>query len=197
MLKMKIIFRRKFIIKIKDIIFCEDTASQHLELRKASNMYSEVFASRLKNAREQTGFTQMEVYKELHIGQENLSKYETGKAEPDLQTLANLANFYGVTVDWLIGIELENRHYIPKYTEKTANVIYNVDFPQKLKIERAKAKVPQTKVAKALKLSNGTYAKYELGQFQPSIETLAKIARYYKVSANWLLGLEDKEGRQK
>ena len=48
--------------------------------------------------------TQEEVAEELHIKRVNLSNYETGRREPDLETLAQLANLYGVTTDWLLGI---------------------------------------------------------------------------------------------
>ena len=48
--------------------------------------------------------TQEEVAEELHVKRVNLSNYETGRHEPDLETLAQLANLYGVTTDWLLGI---------------------------------------------------------------------------------------------
>ena len=66
-------------------------------------MYSEPFASKIKKARENTGFTQREVAKETGITQSVLARYETGKLEPSLETLGILADFYGVSVDWLLG----------------------------------------------------------------------------------------------
>lgn len=66
-------------------------------------MYSESFASKLKKAREKTGFTQREVAKETGISQPNIARYETGALEPNLETLGILADFYGVSVDWLLG----------------------------------------------------------------------------------------------
>lgn len=67
-------------------------------------MYTEQFGPKLKQARKQNFITQDEVAKELNIKRYNLSNYETGKREPDLETLAKLANLYGVTADWLLGI---------------------------------------------------------------------------------------------
>ena len=52
-------------------------------------MYAEGFASKLKKARENTGFTQREVSKELKI--------------PQIETIGILADFYEVSVDWLFG----------------------------------------------------------------------------------------------
>ncbi len=70
-------------------------------------MYRETFPSRLKKAREKTGFTQREVSKETNISQSTIAKYETGDLEPDIEKLAILAEFYQVSADWLIGLSRE------------------------------------------------------------------------------------------
>jgi transcriptional regulator with XRE-family HTH domain len=67
-------------------------------------MYKEGFASRLKKARENTGFTQRDIENELKIKQSTLASYEIGRTEPDIETLGKLADFYGVSTDWLYGI---------------------------------------------------------------------------------------------
>lgn len=66
-------------------------------------MYKEGFASKLKRARENTGFTQREVERETGIKQSTLAGYEIGRTTPDFETLGILADFYGVSVDWLLG----------------------------------------------------------------------------------------------
>ena len=62
-------------------------------------MYVEAFASKLKKARTEAGFTE----KETGITQSVLARYETGKLEPNIETLGTLADFYFVSTDWLIG----------------------------------------------------------------------------------------------
>lgn len=66
-------------------------------------MYRESFPSKLKKARNETGFTQREVAKELDIPQPSIARFETGKRYPDIEQLGLLADFYGVSVDWLLG----------------------------------------------------------------------------------------------
>ncbi|MDD4077910.1 MAG: helix-turn-helix transcriptional regulator [Bacilli bacterium] len=66
-------------------------------------MYVESFSSKLKKARNDTGFTQREVARETGISQPNIARYETGVLEPNIETLGILADFYGVSVDWLLG----------------------------------------------------------------------------------------------
>ena len=66
-------------------------------------MYAEGFPSKLKKARENTGFTQREIEQELGIKQSTLASYEIGRTQPDLENLGKLADFYLVSVDWLLG----------------------------------------------------------------------------------------------
>ena len=66
-------------------------------------MYRESFCSKLKKARSNTGFTQREVAKETGISHSTIANYETGRTEPDIENLGILADFYGVSTDWLIG----------------------------------------------------------------------------------------------
>lgn len=66
-------------------------------------MYAEGFASKLKKARENTGFTQREVARETKIPQSTIANYETGRTQPDIENIGILADFYEVSVDWLFG----------------------------------------------------------------------------------------------
>lgn len=74
-------------------------------------MYSESFGQKLKHARNKTGFTQREVSKETGITQSLLARYETGKLEPNLETLGTLADFYGVSIDWLLGTKGDQQKF--------------------------------------------------------------------------------------
>ena len=88
-------------------------------------MYKEQFASRIKNARIKTGFTQLEVAKETGIDDSNISKYENGKLEPSIETLGILANFYEVSVDWLLGLGIQpgGRPYYDRTNDKEVQEI--------------------------------------------------------------------------
>ena len=66
-------------------------------------MYAEMFPSKLKKARINTGLTQREVSKEIGIPYSTIANYETGRTQPDIETLGILADFYNVSVDWLLG----------------------------------------------------------------------------------------------
>lgn len=66
-------------------------------------MYKEVFGLRIAARREELGLTQGGVAVETEIGQSKISKYENGNLEPNLETLGKLANYYQVSIDWLLG----------------------------------------------------------------------------------------------
>lgn len=66
-------------------------------------MYKEVFAIRIKAIRKELGLTQIQVSKDTEIDQSRISKYETGELQPDLEKLGQLANYYQVSIDWLLG----------------------------------------------------------------------------------------------
>lgn len=66
-------------------------------------MYKEIFSQRLKKAREDTGFTQREIERETGIKQSTIASYETGRTEPDIETLGILADFYEVDLNWIVG----------------------------------------------------------------------------------------------
>lgn len=72
-------------------------------------MYIEGFTSKLKKAREDAGYTQRDVARLLNMKQSTIASYETGRTQPDIETLGKLADFYCVSVDWLIGTMGNNK----------------------------------------------------------------------------------------
>lgn len=52
----------------------------------------------------------------------------------------------------------------------------------------------QWQVAQYLKIDRSTYAYYELGRRQPSYDIVVKLAKYYGVSVDYLLGENEKAG---
>ena len=55
--------------------------------------------------RRQARLTQQALADQFHLSQQTIYKYENGHAEPDIETLKQFANFFGVTVDFLVGNE--------------------------------------------------------------------------------------------
>lgn len=67
--------------------------------------------------------------------------------------------------------------------------MYKENLKKNLKIARKKKGLSQQVVADFLCTTQSTIAKYESGALEPNIETLCKIALFYDVSTDWLLGI--------
>jgi transcriptional regulator with XRE-family HTH domain len=58
---------------------------------------------RLKTIRTERGISQQELATALDVGQNTVSQWEKGTRKPDFVTLEALANYFEVSVDWLLG----------------------------------------------------------------------------------------------
>ena len=61
----------------------------------------------IKNFRKQQRVTQAEIANLLGIARTTYAMYEQGKREPDFATLANMADFFDITIDELLGRPIE------------------------------------------------------------------------------------------
>lgn len=57
----------------------------------------------IRNLREDRDLKQKDLAEILNVSQNTYSQYETGVIELTASTLIKLADFYGVTVDYLLG----------------------------------------------------------------------------------------------
>lgn len=70
-------------------------------------------------------------------------------------------------------------------------------FPQRLRALRKEKGLTQQNMAEFLGLTRQGYAKYENNQSEPDNETLQKLADYFDVSIDYLLGRTDKSENTK
>lgn len=69
-----------------------------------------------------------------------------------------------------------------------------MEFSETLKYLRNSTQCTQKKLAEYLGLSANTVCEWEKNRSEPSIQTIRKLAEYFDVSADYLLGLEDDFG---
>ncbi|MDE6605383.1 MAG: helix-turn-helix domain-containing protein [Clostridia bacterium] len=60
--------------------------------------------NRIKSLREDRDLRQIDVAIATGIDQRSLSNYETGKTKPDSEAIVRLAEFFGVSCDYLLGV---------------------------------------------------------------------------------------------
>ena len=58
---------------------------------------------RLKEIRVAKGITQLKLAMDLNMNQNSISRYETGEREADYRTLIAFADYFGVSIDYLLG----------------------------------------------------------------------------------------------
>ena len=63
-----------------------------------------ISANRIRSLREDRDLRQVDVAEQTGIDQRSLSNYETGKTNPDSYAIIRLAEFFGVTCDYLLGV---------------------------------------------------------------------------------------------
>ncbi|MCT3091767.1 helix-turn-helix transcriptional regulator [Lactococcus lactis] len=132
-----------------------------------------VFAEQLKTLRKINGITQKELAEKLKIKQNSYSDWENGKSEPNIEMLVRIADYFDVSLDYLMGGKMKN------ITEA---------FSLCLKKIRMKRKLSQKQIAEELKISQQQYSKWEGGIITPNAETLVRLADYFDVSVDYLLG---------
>lgn len=70
-------------------------------------------------------------------------------------------------------------------------------FKDIIKELRESQDMSQYELARALQVSQSAVAKWELGKTEPTSSALVSIARFFNVSADYLLELEDEFGNKK
>lgn len=68
-------------------------------------------------------------------------------------------------------------------------ISYNIYM--KLKELREENNISQKEIAEYLNVKQNTYSQYETGKRQLPIEILIKISKFYKVTTDYILDLED------
>lgn len=59
--------------------------------------------NRIKHLRTIAGIKQIDLASRLNVRQGTISNWESGKTEPDIESLQKLADIFGTTVDYVLG----------------------------------------------------------------------------------------------
>ena len=69
-------------------------------------------------------------------------------------------------------------------------------FCERLKELRKGNNLSQKELAAVLNTNNSSICDWECGRSQPDMETIVKIATFFHVTSDYLLGLEDELGKR-
>lgn len=71
----------------------------HIEMENGENM---TLADKLKEARKNVGFTQIELAEKLCVSRQAITKWESGKGIPDVDNLRMISKVLNVSIDFLL-----------------------------------------------------------------------------------------------
>jgi len=137
---------------------------------------------RMKDLREDRDLSQEDIAKVLQTTQEQVSKYETGRQMMGIDKYVKLAKYYNVSLDYLTGlIDTPKKLYWGEI----------MDIFQRMKDLREDHDLTQADVAKILQTTREQVSKYETGRQMMGADKYIKLAKYYNVSLDYLMGLID------
>lgn len=87
--------------------------------------------NRIRELREDRDLRQIDVAEKTGIDQRTLSNYETGKTNPDSFAIIQLAKFYGVSTDYLLGVTDMNIHDMQDISAELKKISARLDSLQK------------------------------------------------------------------
>ncbi|MGL5436628.1 MAG: helix-turn-helix domain-containing protein [Lachnospiraceae bacterium] len=137
----------------------------------------------LASLRTLSGETQREFAKKIGVSNGAVAMWETNKRQPDIDMLKQLATYYDVSVDFLIG------------TEKSGGNDYSnfqlfddcFDFKERIRKLMAEQSMSEEDFMRLSGFENDEKNAYLYGNKVPSLEDLIKIAGVLKVSTDYLL----------
>ena len=143
-----------------------------------------IIRSNLKEVRQDHDITQQEVAAILGVAQNTYSQYENGKREIPISkieltapVLIQLADYYQVSIDYLLG---------HTGTGRTGNSNMTI-MDTRMRELREDRDLSQAQVAKILNCDQSLYSKYERGQRELPLRFALLLADYYHVSLDYLM----------
>ena len=82
------------------------------------------FANRLRELRKEKNVNQQKLSNYLGYGYTAIANYESGRNEPSIDTICKIADYFDVTVDYLIGHE-DNPKRVDAISKAEAELILN------------------------------------------------------------------------
>ena len=140
---------------------------------------SNTFARRLKDLRKEANITQIEFARKFNIANGTVGNWESGNRQPDYATLQKIADFFNVSVDYLLDDSLDSEQV--SCARRTVKRLLEEQNCQTVKIEENLG----VSYATLRSWCNG------YGDYFNEVTMLSKIADFLNVSVGYLLGEEN------
>lgn len=160
------------------------------------------FGAKLKELRIEKKITQLQMAEILDTSKSNISKYESGSVEPNLETLAKISNFFDVSMDYLLRNEISkadntsNRADISDDKSRKSTKVYVLFFDDilkntfmlRLKEAMAENNLSLSELSDKSAIDINNCKAYLAGEQEPSLEDLINLSNELEISTDYLLG---------
>ncbi len=160
-------FHTYFIIKLVIKMDISNNLKRFLEEKKYDNI------------------TATSIAKVLNISKKTLSNYVNGDAYIPLKHLNSIANYFDVSIDYILGLSKESFDF--KHIDELDKVLIG----KRLKGLRKNLNLSQTDLANVIGVNKSSISKYESGKNLILTIVLYTICKKYNISADYLLGRID------
>ncbi len=137
---------------------------------------------RLINLREERDLLKKEVAKKIGVVESVYSEWESGKLSIPTKRLNQLANFFEINIDFMVGIS-DTRQHIKSNNEIDIELVST-----KLKEIRKSLKLTMRELATKFNTTSSAISNYENSKFLILSPFLIELAKYSNYSIDWILG---------
>ncbi len=133
------------------------------------------FGDKLKQLREASGLKQEELGKIVNLSKATISRYEANTIEPNNETLKLIANYFNVSIDYLLGNSDTQNPYIQNDLDEVNPLEENTDTELMRLLKLAQGNRTLNAFARHADISPGNLSRIMNGQ-KVTPDTLKKIA---------------------
>ena len=144
-----------------------------------------MFENKLEELKEEKNLKSKDISKYLHVHESTYSEWEHSKIPIPTKRLIELADFYHINIDYMIGLSKN------KITIDKATVIDLKLIGERLKTTRKKLNLSLRNLGNELNFSFSAFASYERGEKLINSEILISFCEATGVSIDWILGRTD------
>lgn len=86
----------------------------------------ETIGARIARLREQTGVTQSELAKRMHISRSSVQSWESGENVPSTDNLISLSQIFHVSTDYLLNLDQKQAVILDKYNDHEQELLFRM-----------------------------------------------------------------------
>ena len=135
----------------------------------------------LRKLREERGLTQQRLAELTGISKSRIYSYESKEREPDIAGLITLADFFSVSIDYLVGKEADF------YMQKNEAALDLDKFGERIRCFRIQRQMKVEELASKSGIKANYLSLIESGAKKPSFDTLIQLLNALEVSADAVL----------